>query len=202
MSFAAKSWNQPKCRSRELKLTPRHRPHNHPRSLWRLRRTPTLIRPNTDRPKTDRSNAQQQYRAQLFAQLNGTLATRDTPRGFSGYHQRFHVRPGRQPITDCRFPASRRSGGDSLFASRLASAGGRLRRIRASFQSTRRVGADGARRERRGGSGSISAVGYGNARPVAPAGAEQNRRVEVVIYGDRIGEKALWDHPYSLHSGS
>jgi outer membrane protein OmpA-like peptidoglycan-associated protein len=50
--------------------------------------------------------------------------------------------------------------------------------------------------------GSISAVGYGNARPVAPAGAEQNRRVEVVIYGDRIGDKALWDRPYSLRSGS
>jgi hypothetical protein len=32
-------------------------------------------------PTLNRSNAQQQYRAQLFAQLNGTLATRDTPRG-------------------------------------------------------------------------------------------------------------------------
>jgi outer membrane protein OmpA-like peptidoglycan-associated protein len=46
----------------------------------------------------------------------------------------------------------------------------------------------------------ISAVGYGNSRPIAPAGAEQNRRVEVVIYGDSIGDKALWDHPYSLRS--
>jgi outer membrane protein OmpA-like peptidoglycan-associated protein len=49
--------------------------------------------------------------------------------------------------------------------------------------------------------GLISAVGYGNARPVAPAGSEQNRRVEVVISGDRIGDKALWDRPYSLRSG-
>jgi hypothetical protein len=52
--------------------------------------------------------------------------------------------------------------------------------------------------------GLISAVGYGNSRPIAPqataAGREQNRRVEVVIYGDSIGNHALWDHPYSLRS--
>ncbi len=32
------------------------------------------------------------------------------------------------------------------------------------------------------------------------AGREQNRRVEVVIYGDSIGNKALWDRPYPLRS--
>jgi outer membrane protein OmpA-like peptidoglycan-associated protein len=51
---------------------------------------------------------------------------------------------------------------------------------------------------------SIVAVGNGNSRPIASnataAGREQNRRVEVVIYGDSIGNKALWDRPYSLRS--
>jgi OOP family OmpA-OmpF porin len=51
---------------------------------------------------------------------------------------------------------------------------------------------------------SIVAVGYGNSRPIASnataAGRGQNRRVEVVIYGDSIGNKALWDRPYSLRS--
>ena len=51
---------------------------------------------------------------------------------------------------------------------------------------------------------SIAAVGYGNSRPIAStataAGREQNRRVEVVIYGESIGNKALWDHPYPLRS--
>jgi hypothetical protein len=35
---------------------------------------------------------------------------------------------------------------------------------------------------------------------VSPASAEQNRRVEIVIYGAPIGDNALWDHPYSLQS--
>jgi hypothetical protein len=48
------------------------------------------------------------------------------------------------------------------------------------------------------------AVGYGNSRPIASnanaAGRQQNRRVEVVVYGGSIGNKALWDQPYSLRS--
>jgi outer membrane protein OmpA-like peptidoglycan-associated protein len=50
----------------------------------------------------------------------------------------------------------------------------------------------------------VVAIGYGNVRPVASnataAGREQNRRVEVVICGNSIGNQALWDHPYSLRS--
>jgi outer membrane protein OmpA-like peptidoglycan-associated protein len=50
----------------------------------------------------------------------------------------------------------------------------------------------------------ITAVGFGNARPIASnataAGREQNRRVEVVISGPSIGNKAVWDKPYSLRS--
>ena len=50
----------------------------------------------------------------------------------------------------------------------------------------------------------VAAVGFGNARPIASnataAGREQNRRVEVVIAGPSIGDKALWDRPYSLRS--
>jgi outer membrane protein OmpA-like peptidoglycan-associated protein len=50
----------------------------------------------------------------------------------------------------------------------------------------------------------VSAIGYGDSRAIASnataEGREQNRRVEVVLYGDSIGNKALWDHPYSLRS--
>jgi outer membrane protein OmpA-like peptidoglycan-associated protein len=50
----------------------------------------------------------------------------------------------------------------------------------------------------------VAAMGYGDSRPIASnataAGREQNRRVEVVVYGPSIGNKALWDQPYSLRS--
>jgi outer membrane protein OmpA-like peptidoglycan-associated protein len=50
----------------------------------------------------------------------------------------------------------------------------------------------------------VAAIGYGDSRPIASnateAGREQNRRVEVVIYGNSIGKQALWDRGYPLRS--
>lgn len=49
---------------------------------------------------------------------------------------------------------------------------------------------------------SITAIGYGKARPLVSngteAGREDNRRVEIVIAGPSIGERALWDRTYLL----
>jgi outer membrane protein OmpA-like peptidoglycan-associated protein len=147
--------------------------------------------------------AQRQFRSQLLAQLNGTLSTRDTPRGLV------------VTVTDSMFE----SGNDTL----RSDADQRLRNIAAVVSShpglSIRVegyadveGLSQARAESvraaliaRGSSpDAITAAGFGNARPIASnataAGREQNRRVEVVISGPSIGNKALWDKPYSLRS--
>jgi outer membrane protein OmpA-like peptidoglycan-associated protein len=147
--------------------------------------------------------AQRQFRSQLLAQLNGTMSTRDTPRGLV------------VTVADSMFE----SGNDTL----RSDADQRLRNVVAVVSShpglSIRVegyadleGLSQARAESvraaliaRGSSpDAIVAVGFGNARPIASnataAGREQNRRVEVVISGPSIGNKALWDRPYSLRS--
>jgi outer membrane protein OmpA-like peptidoglycan-associated protein len=147
--------------------------------------------------------AQRQFRAQLLAQLNGTMSTRDTPRGLV------------VTVTDSMFE----SGNDTL----RSETDQRLRSIAALVSSHPGLNVrvegyadlEGLSRERaesvraaliaRGSSpDAITAVGFGNARPIASnataAGREQNRRVEVVISGPSIGNKAVWDKPYSLRS--
>ena len=48
----------------------------------------------------------------------------------------------------------------------------------------------------------ISLRGFGKSRPVVSnetaGGRQQNRRVEIVISGDPIGQVAQWDRTYSL----
>jgi outer membrane protein OmpA-like peptidoglycan-associated protein len=148
-------------------------------------------------------NSQRQFRAQLLAQLNGTLITQDTPRGLV------------VTVGDAMFE----SGVDTL----RSDAGARLRNVAAILAAHPGLTAraegygdvEGLSEERaqavraaliaRGARpDSMVAVGYGNSRLIASnataAGREQNRRVEVVISGDSIGNKALWDRPYSLRS--
>jgi outer membrane protein OmpA-like peptidoglycan-associated protein len=148
-------------------------------------------------------NSQMQFRAQLLAQLNGTLITRDTPRGLV------------VTVGDSMF----QSGNDSLnpdggarlryIATILASHPGLTVRVEGygdveSLSEERAQAVRAALIARGARPDSMVAVGYGNSRPIAStataAGREQNRRVEVVIYGDSIGNKALWDRPYSLRS--
>jgi outer membrane protein OmpA-like peptidoglycan-associated protein len=151
-------------------------------------------------PSLDRSVAQQQHRAELFAQLNSTLSTRDTPRGLVVTIGDSMFEPGHGQL---RTVASQPL---AYLAAILSSHPGLRVRVE-GYADTEPLSDERARSVRSAlavsgaaSSGSISAVGYGNARPIAPAGAEQNRRVEVVIEGDSIGNKALWDHPYSLRS--
>jgi outer membrane protein OmpA-like peptidoglycan-associated protein len=160
-------------------------------------RAPLAPPPN---PTVDRTAAQQQHRAQLFALLNGTLVTRDTPRGLVVTVSDSMFEPGNdrlrgvasQPLANLAAILSSHPG-LSVRVEGYADSNG-LSDERARSVRTALV-ASGAAPD------SISAVGYGNSRPiVTPASAEQNRRVEVVIYGDAIGNHALWDHPYSLRS--
>jgi outer membrane protein OmpA-like peptidoglycan-associated protein len=151
-------------------------------------------------PPMDRSIAQQQHRAELFAQLNATLATRDTPRGLVVIIGDAMFEPGHgqlravasQPLANLAAILSSHPGlrvRVEGYADSEPLSDERARSVRSA------LAVSGA-----ASPASISAVGYGNSRPIAPAGAEQNRRVEVVIDGDSIGNKALWDHPYSLRS--
>lgn len=147
--------------------------------------------------------AQRQFRAQLLAQLNSNLATRDTPRGLVVTVTDAMFEPGSD---DLRPDAGQRLGN---VATILSSHPGLSVRVEGyatpeALSETRAqivrdaIVALGARPN------TVAAVGYGDARPIAStataAGRQQNRRVEIVIYGNSIGKQALWDRPYSLQS--
>jgi outer membrane protein OmpA-like peptidoglycan-associated protein len=134
--------------------------------------------------------------------LNNTLTTRDTPRGLVVTINDTMFEPGNgrlrvvasQPIANLAAILSSHSGLRVRVEGYADSTPLSDERARAVQTALIVSGAAAP--------AAISAVGYGNSRPIAPAGAEQNRRVEVVIYGDTIGDKALWDRPYSLRSHS
>ena len=141
---------------------------------------------------------------QFFAQLNSTLATRDTPRGLVVTVTDSMFEPGDDRLRpDARQPIANMA---AILASHpgLARARGRLRRIGGAFRRTCAGGANGAHRERRSVPARVGSDGIRQLAAHRPerhgAGREQNRRVEVMIYGNSIGNKALWDHPYSLRS--
>jgi outer membrane protein OmpA-like peptidoglycan-associated protein len=142
-----------------------------------------------------------QFRAQLLAQFNDTLTTRDTPRGLvltvtdpMFEHDVLSANAGQRlanvvavlsshPELNVRVEGYDESQGLSEV---------RAQAVRAALI------ARGARPD------SVAAVGYGNTRPIVPnstaSGREQNRRVEVVVYGESIGKRAVWDRPYSLRT--
>jgi outer membrane protein OmpA-like peptidoglycan-associated protein len=148
-------------------------------------------------------SAQRQFREQLFAQLNGTLITRDTPRGLVVTVGDAMFESGTETLRPASGPGMHNIA--AVLASHpelrvrvegYADVEGlseeRAQAVRAALI------ASGTRPD------SVAAVGYGNSRPIVSnataAGREQNRRVEVVIYGDSIGSKAVWDRPYSLRT--
>lgn len=145
--------------------------------------------------------AQRQARAQLLAQLNGAFTTVDTPRGLvvtmsdsmfgsDGLHPAAGQRLANVAAILSQNPGlSVRVEG---YADTEAMSAERAQNVRAALI------AQGARPD------AVVAIGYGDSRPIASnataAGREQNRRVEVVIYGNSIGNKALWDRSYPLRS--
>jgi outer membrane protein OmpA-like peptidoglycan-associated protein len=149
----------------------------------------------------DSTTAQRQFRARLLAQLNSTVATRDTPRGLVvTVADPMFEHEGLRPDAGARLAgiAAVVSSNPGLsvrvegYAESEALSQERAQAVRTALV------AHGARPDL------VAAVGYGEARPVASnataAGREQNRRVEVVISGASIGNQALWDHPYPLRS--
>jgi outer membrane protein OmpA-like peptidoglycan-associated protein len=152
---------------------------------------------------TNRADGQRQQRAALFAQLDSTLATRDTPRGLVVTISDSLFEPGNDRL---RAAASQPL---VTLAGVLASHPG-LRVNVEGYADTEELSDERARSVRTaliasGAPGNlISEMGYGNTRPITngatAAGREKNRRVEIIISGDSIGNKALWDHPYTLQS--
>jgi outer membrane protein OmpA-like peptidoglycan-associated protein len=147
--------------------------------------------------------SRRQFRAQLLAQFNATFVTRDTPRGLVMMLTDPMFGPGSDGL---RPDAGQRLGN---IVSILASHPGLNVRVEGyadveGMSEARAQAVRAALIQRGARPEAVAAIGYGNSRPIASnataAGREQNRRVEVVVYGDSIGDKALWDHPYSLRS--
>jgi flagellar motor protein MotB len=155
---------------------------------------PARPQPQTDSRKTERGR--------LLEQLNGVVATRDTPRGLVA------------TLADSDFNGSDLCGQAMDRVSRIAMIAGSRSGLRidiegytdnASSQPTAQKRAETVRRilERQGfPANRTSAQGLGDSRPVASnsgaAGRVLNRRVEIVISGDSIGTVPFWDHAYSL----
>ena len=139
-------------------------------------------------------------RTQLFEQLKTVLPTLDTPRGLV------------VTVADSAFkgPELREEMADQVV--RLAAIVKAHPELRVDVQGY----ADGAnsetissmRAEAVGrillsqGLDAIAARGLGDSRPLvpnsSPANRAQNRRVEIVISGQSIGNLAAWDRTYSL----
>jgi outer membrane protein OmpA-like peptidoglycan-associated protein len=146
---------------------------------------------------------QKRFRSQLYAQLTNTLTTHDTPRGLVVMVSDSLFEPANDNLR------AEARGRLANVATVLASHPGLIVRVE-GYADTRELSEERAHAVRAaliaGGASpnAMLASGYGASRPIASnataAGREQNRRVEVVIYGDSIGKTALWDHPFPLRS--
>ncbi|MCU1274926.1 MAG: OmpA/MotB domain protein, partial [Bryobacterales bacterium] len=141
-------------------------------------------------------------RIRLLEELNGAFVTRDTPRGLV------------VTIPDSDFRGDLLPGETSVAVARISAAVAAHPglRIEVEGHADSESGAAGAAKQAetvrgvlvsRGlASSMVSARGMGASRPLAsnssPGGREQNRRVEIVISGEPIGDLASWDHTYSL----
>jgi outer membrane protein OmpA-like peptidoglycan-associated protein len=157
------------------------------------------------RAKNELTGNQRQNRAELLAQLNTMLVTRDTPRGLV------------VTVTDPYFEsetsdALRPAGAERLMriASMLKSRPGLAVRVE-GFTDDRQRGDICERRAEAVRStlirygvapNSIQVLSYGSSRPLesnaTASGRAENRRVEIVVAGQSIGDMALWDRTYSL----
>ena len=153
-------------------------------------------------PPEAQPRAQADFRMRLLEQLNGVLATRDTPRGLVVI------------IADSSFNGMELRDSAAGQVARIAAVLAAQPHLRVDLEgytdnaSTSATSSSRTQAVQRillaqGLSGDrVSAQGRGDARPLAsnssPAGREQNRRVEIVISGEPIGKLPYWDRTYSL----
>jgi len=144
--------------------------------------------------------AQKESRAELMSELNAILPTRDTPRGLC------------ITVPDAMVDRSDVSARMNHIAALVTSHPGLIIHVE-GYTDDRGNDADTQRHAQAVAdmliasgvpAGSISTTGYGRARPLASnasaSGREQNRRVEIIVSGQTIGDTAVWDHPYSIGS--
>jgi len=155
------------------------------------------------RQQHDQAAAQKTaLRMRLLEQLNGALATRDSPRGLVA------------TVSDAAFSGPLLRGTFSEQVARIAAIVAAHPGLRVDIEghtdsaatetlSWRRAEAvRGAMLGRGLALNAITARGLGNTRALVSnataSGREQNRRVEIVISGDPIGNLPFWDHSYTL----
>lgn len=157
-------------------------------------------RPSTGNPGPDARKSD--LRKGLLTRLNGVISTRDTGQGLVA------------TVPDSDFNGSELRGGVSGQLERLAAIvqgqPGLRVNVEGNMDSDTPGGmsaqrADAVRRAiiGEGISGDrVVARGLGDTHPLGPnasaAGREANRRVEIVISGDPIGDLPSWDRPYAL----
>jgi len=145
----------------------------------------------------------------MLAGLNAFIPTHDTPRGLVAVVPDSFFEPGESGLP--RPTASERLMRLTAFVSARPGLALRVEGYmddrtggeQANLLSERRAEAVRATLVRDGvNPNSVSAVGFGKARPLASnataSGREENRRVEIVISGSSIGGMPLWERTYSL----
>ena len=154
------------------------------------------------------SAAQRQSRSELLAQLNGILETRDTPRGLVIVVSNSSFDPSREIL---RSEINGQIGRIGLMLARHRDLTARVEGYtddRGNEREDQNISERHAQAVRQTliangvPAQSVVAMGYGKSRPIATnassGGREENRRVEIVVSGPSIGERALWDRTYSL----
>ncbi len=147
--------------------------------------TVVVQQPTLDASKT-------QLRVSLLRELSAAMTSRDTPRGLvvelgDADFQGAAIRP--EFASRLERVAALLASQPSLFVA-VEGHGDRYssERAMAVRDALIRAGAPAA---------TMSARGFGNARPLGP-NAAQNRRVEITISGDPIGSTAYWDKSYQV----
>jgi outer membrane protein OmpA-like peptidoglycan-associated protein len=154
--------------------------------------TPVYLQPTPDRDEAGKKA----LRLQLLEQLNSLLSTRDTPRGLT------------VTLPDSDFQGARLSESAYARLARVAAVLGAHPALtmevdgHETFSSERAQTVRIALIEHGLQDGAIVARGLGDSRPITSnataAGREQNRRVEIVISGNPIGDMPYWAQSYTL----
>jgi flagellar motor protein MotB len=154
-----------------------------------------------EQPDSGYSVQQQQARMRMLERLNGVTSTRDTPRGLV------------ITIADSGFENGtlRSTASDTLarLAAVLMQPG-----VRVAVEGYSDSAAGGATSERRAqavrdllvsrgvDSSRVTVRNLADSRPLtsnaAPGGRIENRRVEIVISGEAVGSRPLWDRSYNV----